>query len=300
MCGISGFTWADEDVVKRMNQAQLHRGPDDNGFYIDDNVSLGADRLAILDLSNAGHQPMKYEHGGRKVCVVHNGEIYNFREIREELQGKGYYFASDSDTEVLAASYLEWGASFVEKLNGMWAFCVYDKALNLLFLSRDRFGVKPLYYYYDGKNLIFSSEIRGLLVHDIDRRPDEATIYDFLVFTTTDHNESTFFEGIRRLLGSHNLIFDLSTREVAISKYYEIKSDPLRHSAKPGFRRLFEDAVAHHLVSDVPVGTCLSGGIDSSSIVCEMRRQVPEDRISSFSLSSRAGPSTNRDFRRSS
>ena len=284
MCGISGFTWTDEDVIREMNRVLRHRGPDDDGIYVNEHVSLGADRLAILDLSSAAHQPLEYEHRGRVVYVVHNGEIYNFRQIREELRREGYQFGSDSDTEVLAAAYLEWGMRFVEKLNGMWAFCIYDGSSKTLFLSRDRFGVKPLYYYYDGKNLVFSSEIRGLFVHEIAKRPDDTTIYDFLVFNVTDHGENTFFEGVKRLQGSHNLTFDLLTREITISRYYEIKQSPLKYSEKPGFRRLFEEAVAHHLVSDVPVGTCLSGGIDSSSIICEMRHQVPENRISSFSL----------------
>lgn len=287
MCGINGFSWSDENLVAEMNDAIRHRGPDDEGVYVDDEVSLGHVRLAIIDLSPKGHQPMKYEKDGREAWIIYNGEIYNFREIRSELENHGYSFNSNTDTEVILAAYLEWGPECVERFNGMWVFAIYDKSKNILFLSRDRFGIKPLYYYYDGKNIIFSSEIKGILTHPIGRKPNDAVIFDFLYYDLVDHTEDTFFEGIKRLMPGHNAAFDLKTRELRIWKYYDLKewvkkrkeaSDPKK------FRELFFKAVQRRLIADVPVGSCLSGGLDSSSIVCTMRKIVPDATIKTFSL----------------
>ena len=157
MCGIAGFNWPDQPMVKTMMDTLRHRGPDDEGFYANDEVSLGHRRLSIVDLSEKGRQPMVYEHGGRRVIVTFNGEIFNYREVRQELETKGYRFRSESDTEIILASYIEWGGDCVLRLNGMWAFALYDEAASELFLSRDRFGEKPLHYYLDGGKLIFAS-----------------------------------------------------------------------------------------------------------------------------------------------
>lgn len=287
MCGINGFSWGNEELIKKMNEVIRHRGPDDEGIYVDDNISLGHVRLAIIDLSSKGHQPMKYERNGREVWIVHNGEIYNFKELRKVLENRGYEFNSNTDTEVILASYVEWGFECVERFNGMWAFAIYDKSKNLLFLSRDRFGIKPLYYYYDGKNIIFSSEIKGILVHPIKRRPNDEMIFDFLYYNLLDHTEDTFFEGIKRVMPGHNAVFDLKSREFRTWKYYDLRMRIKSKKEKPDpqkFRELFFKAVGRRLIADVPVGSCLSGGLDSSSIVCVMRKLVPEGDIKTFSL----------------
>ena len=288
MCGINGFSWGDEGLVRVMNEAIRHRGPDDEGVYVDDSVSLGHVRLAIIDLSPKGHQPMRYEKDGREVWIVYNGEIYNFMELRRELEKKGYAFNSNTDTEVILAAYLEWGFDCVKRFNGMWAFAIYDKTKKLLFLSRDRFGIKPLYYYYDGRNIIFSSEIKAILKHKIKREPNDAVIFDFLYYNLLDHTEDTFFKGIKRLMPGHNAIFNLRTRELRSIKYYDLherlgklgkaEEDPAT------FRELFKKAVKRRLIADVPVGSCLSGGLDSSSIVCMMRELEKNREIKTFSL----------------
>ena len=157
MCGIAGFNWPDRRLVKTMTDALHHRGPDDEGLYVDDDISLGHRRLSILDLSELGRQPMAYAHSGREVIVTFNGEIFNFREIRQALDTKGYRFRSESDTELLLASYLEWGPECVCRFNGMWAFALYERAESRLFLSRDRFGEKPLHYRLVDGRLIFAS-----------------------------------------------------------------------------------------------------------------------------------------------
>ncbi|MCO6040542.1 asparagine synthase (glutamine-hydrolyzing) [Thermococcus alcaliphilus] len=284
-----------------MNESIRHRGPDGEGVYVDENVSLGHVRLAIIDLSPRGHQPMFYskELGASSerhnpenmenspVVIVYNGEIYNFKELREELEKRGYGFSTNTDTEVILASYLEWGFDCIKKFKGMWAFAIYDKHKNILFLSRDRFGIKPLYYYYDGKNLTFSSEIKAMLKHNIQKKPNDAIIFDFLYYNLLDHTEETFFEGIKRVMPGHSVIFDLKTRKLKVSKYYDLREVLKKGSEKPDsekFRELFFSAVKRRLIADVPVGSCLSGGLDSSSIVCTMRAVNPRAEIRTFSL----------------
>jgi len=198
MCGISGIINIDRSNVEKVeieniNNLIAHRGPDDDGFYFNENFAFGHRRLSIIDLSDMGHQPMEYNNN----VITFNGEIYNYLEIKDELVELGYSFSSQTDTEVILASYLEWGFECVERFNGMWAFVIYDKSKNLLFLSRDRFGIKPLYYHYDGENIIFSSEIKGILVHPIKRRPNDEMIFDFLYYNLLDHTENTFFKRIK-------------------------------------------------------------------------------------------------------
>ena len=176
MCGIAGFNWPDQRMVKTMMDALRHRGPDDEGFHVSGEVSLGHRRLSIVDLSKLGHQPMVYEHGDRRVIVTFNGEIFNYREVRQALEAKGYRFRSESDTEIILASYIEWGFECVHRFNGMWAFALYDEAASQLFLSRDRFGEKPLHYYLESEKLIFASEIKAILAHPIRRRANREYI----------------------------------------------------------------------------------------------------------------------------
>ncbi|MCQ6963395.1 asparagine synthase (glutamine-hydrolyzing) [Methanolobus chelungpuianus] len=283
MCGITGFNWKDAKLLQNMCDAIRHRGPDDEGAYVDDSVSLGHRRLSILDLSEKGHQPMYSENGD--LVLIYNGEVYNFLEIKEDLLEKGHHFNSRTDTEVILHSYQEYGTDCVQHFNGMWAFCIYDKTKQTLFLSRDRFGIKPLYYYYDGSSFIFASEIKAILEHDIPRKENRAIIFDYLYYNLTDHTEDTFFEGIRRLMPGHNLVFDLRNGKMEINRYYDVH-ERLVEGANDSdrLREIFTDAVRKRLIADVPVGSCLSGGIDSSSIVVTMRKVDPDALIKTFSL----------------
>jgi len=292
MCGINGFNWKDEELIKKMNERIRHRGPDDEGYYVDDNVSLGNVRLSIIDLSKAGHQPMCNET--EDIWIVYNGEIYNYMELRKELEEKGHIFKSNTDTEVIIHSYEEWGTECVEKFNGMWAFAIYDKRKNILFLSRDRFGIKPLYYYIDDDKFIFSSEIKAILLHNIARAPNDEIIFDFLCFDLIDHTEYTFFKNIMRIMPGNNAIFDIENKKLKIWRYYNLKEkiDKMTKEKKKfyidkekeKFKHMLFTAVKRRLIADVPVGSCLSGGLDSSSIVCIMRKIDKDGQIKAFSL----------------
>ncbi len=288
MCGINGFSWKDEQLILKMNHALSHRGPDDQCIYTDESVSLGHRRLSIIDLSPAGRQPMANED--ESLWIVFNGEIYNFSEIRPELEKSGHKFKSGTDTEVIIHAYEEWGTRCVERFNGMWDFAIYDKNKNLLFLSRDRFGIKPLYYYQDEQGIIFSSEIAGILQHAVPRTPNDKIVYQYLAFGLVDHTTETFFEGIYSLGAGENLIYDLSSKAVRFERWYDLESrienvGPLSdEDLAERVRDLFLDSVRYRMIADVPVGSCLSGGIDSSSIVCAMRRLAEDKIIKTFSL----------------
>jgi len=271
MCGICGLSWQDVALCRVMADILKHRGPDDEGFYFDDKVSLGHRRLSIIDLE-LGHQPIHNED--KSVWIVYNGEIYNFKEVREDLE-KDHIFHTNSDTEVIVHAYEEFGLDCVKVFRGMWAFCIYDKNKNILFLSRDRFGIKPLYYHFDGKRFVFASEIKALLAY-VKAQPNDETIYDFMVKGSLEHKEDTFFSGIKRVFPSTNLIYNIGTEELRKEKYWDIKTagseiessslDDEQYAKK--FYNIFVDSVKTHLISEVPLGTCLSGGLDSSSIVC--------------------------------
>jgi asparagine synthase (glutamine-hydrolysing) len=286
LCGINGFTWADGPLVEKMNHLIEHRGPDDQGSHVEDGMSLGNLRLAIIDLSQLGHMPMRYERDDKEVWITYNGEIYNYEELRTELGQLGYRFTSQSDTEVILAAYLQWGTNCVDRFNGMWAFAIFDRNKKILFLSRDRFGIKPLYFHYHGGDLIFSSEIKALFAHELARKPNDQVVFDYLYYALHDHRQETFFDGISRLMGGQNAIFDLESRKLNLWTYYDL-GKKIRADGKmrpEEFGRLFLDAVRAHMVADVPVGSCLSGGIDSTAIVCAMRENDPKAEIKVFSL----------------
>lgn len=288
MCGINGFSWNDSTLIDKMNEAIKHRGPDDQGTYLDENVSLGHRRLSIIDLSPAGRQPMANED--MSVWIVFNGEIYNFAEIRKDLLEKGHGFRSNTDTEVIIHAYEEWGYDCVEKFNGMWAFAVYDKNKGLLFLSRDRFGVKPLYYYHKDDRFIFSSEIKGLLEYPIERAPNNRAIYEYLAFSVLDHRRDTFFKGIFRVMPGENLVYDLSQKTLETKRWYDLRSrikkvnSVSEEDLSERLKDLFKDCVRYRLIADVPVGSCLSGGLDSSAIVYAMRDLERNGQIKTFSM----------------
>jgi len=270
MCGINGFNWSDPALLKKMNSVTKNRGPDDEGEYDDKTVSLGHSRLSIIDLSPKGHQPMCNED--ETIWLTYNGEIYNFFEIKEDLIKAGHIFKSHTDSEVIIHAYEQYGMECLNRFNGMWAFCLYDKKRDLLILSRDRFGVKPLYYHIAEGKIIFSSMISALLTHKVERKPDMSVIMEYLAFNLLNHDTRTFFKDIWSLEPGSFLIFNLHSTEVSIKKWYQIKKHPA--VTVPELTQLFIQSVRSRTVADVPIGSCLSGGIDSSAIVCTLDTMI--------------------------
>ena len=256
-----------------MAGALAHRGPDDEGVVFEGDVGLGFKRLAILDLTEAGHQPMTSADGA--AVHVFNGEIFNYVELRDELRGRGHRFRSTGDAEVLLHAYLEWGTECLSRLNGEWAFVVYDRRTASLFGSRDRFGIKPLYRVQVPRAVAWASEIKALLAlpqyrPSINWRAAGA----YLTSARLDHSSDTFFEGVRALPPGSAFVVDREGRE----REWRYWSLPAPGAAPPtdtpaaAFAALFEDAVRIRLRSDVPLGVCLSGGLDSTAVICAMDR----------------------------
>ncbi len=291
MCGICGIiNFNNKKVtaseIKAITDTIKHRGPDAEGTFVKDNFGFGHRRLAIIDLRPKGNQPMFYEHNGYKLAITFNGEIYNFLEIKEKLLKKGYKFKTKTDTEVILASYLEWGKNCVKQFNGMWSFAIYDFNKKVVFLSRDRFGVKPLYYYRNENKFVFCSEIRGLLIDKtVPRVPNDSIISAYLYMNYYGFGKETFFKNIFRLEPGSSIIINLKTNVFSFEKYYDlIKEAKKSKFKKSDLKTLFFDAVEKRLIADVPVGSCLSGGLDSSAIVCAMRNISPKSKIKTFSL----------------
>ena len=289
MCGICGVVAlgrpAETTTVESMMQALAHRGPDGSGTFSAPGVALGHLRLAIIDLSDAGAQPFASDDD--TLQLIHNGEIYNYRELRAELEGKGHRFRSATDTEVVLAAYREWGDRCVERFNGMWAFAIWDEPRRRLFCSRDRFGVKPFLYHWDGSRFVFASEPGAFRADaSITLRPNERAVRDFMEQGYTDHLDETFFEGIHHLPAAHSLVVDAAG--LAFTRYWQLKPRadlPADPAAR--FRELFLDAVRLRLRSDVRVGTALSGGLDSSAIVCTIDHLLRTEHASGTSVGSR-------------
>jgi asparagine synthase (glutamine-hydrolysing) len=259
--------------MEAMTDIVRHRGPDGRGLYFGPNFALGHRRLAIIDLSKAGHQPMEYLN---KYTITYNGEVYNYLEIRQELEKDGFKFTSTTDTEVILASYVKWGEDCVSHFNGMWAFVIYDREKHTLFCSRDRFGVKPLYFHDLGDLFAIASEIKQFTVlPSWQAKLNRPRAYDFLTQGVFDHTEETMFANVFQLRGGHNLTYDVRAHNKTVKKWYDLEGN-IRHEhinfAEAGdiFRELFISAVKLRLRSDVKVGSCLSGGLDSSAIVCVM------------------------------
>ena len=275
MCGICGFTWHDEGLIRSMAATLSHRGPDQDGFFCSQRVSLGHRRLSIIDLSENGRQPMFNEDGS--VVVVFNGEIYNFAELRAELEQKGHVFSSRSDTEVIIHGYEEWGLKSIDRLRGMFAYALYDLKRKRLLLVRDRIGIKPLYYHYQDGNLRFASEIKAILEDpQVERRVNFQALYDYLGFEFVPAPH-TMFDNIFKLPAGHYLL--LENDEVSIEQYWDLslqqdESITSFEEAVEKMRDHLDHAVKSHLVSDVPLGVFLSGGLDSSCIVALMRRHI--------------------------
>jgi asparagine synthase (glutamine-hydrolysing) len=266
MCGIADLEGrADEAAVRAMTRALAHRGPDGEGVFADGPVALGSRRLAVIDVTDAGLQPIASEDG--RLRIVYNGEVYNYRELSAELEALGHRFRSHTDTEVVLAAYREWGETCVERFNGMWAFAIWDTIDRRLFCSRDRFGVKPFYYLWDGKRLVFASEPKAFRAAGIRLVPNARIVRDYLEQSYLDHTNETFFEGVLRLAPGHSLVLDAGG--LRIRRYWHLEPKELdAEEAVESVRSLFLDAVRLRLRSDVTVGTCLSGGLDSSSVAC--------------------------------
>jgi len=268
-----------------MTTAQRHRGPDDDGYHETAAASLGFRRLSIIDLET-GDQPMSTDAG--RLTIVYNGEIYNFRELRAELEAQGRRFSTSCDTEVALHAYAHWGVKAFDRFNGMWAFAILDERGQSprLILCRDHFGIKPLFYAEHAGRVVFASEIKSILQDPtFPRLVDEQQLYEYLAWGLYDHNDLTFFQGIRQVPAAAYAVIEGS--DVSVHRYWE---PVLGEDAKPDpaeFRRLFTRAVERRLVADVPVGTCLSGGLDSSSIVCVMDQLLKEHVPDSVSLGER-------------
>ncbi len=278
MCAITGIYYfkgkpVDQNLLLAMTGTMAHRGPDDQGIYLDGNVGLGHRRLSIIDLSAAGHQPM--ENQNKTLAIVFNGEIYNFKELRRQLEALGHRFVSHSDTEVLLASYAAWGAACLQKINGMFAFAIYDKQKQQLFLARDRMGEKPLYYYADEDKLVFASEIKAILQDSsIARKLNPQGMVNYFTFGHSIAPD-TMYAGIKKLLPGHAMV--VSHRGINVKAYWELAMtnthDQGRQYYQSSIRERFLQSVQDRLISDVPLGVFLSGGLDSSSVVAAMAKQ---------------------------
>lgn len=296
MCGIAGGFWANpsfdvEPLLSLALSRMRHRGPDDQGLKVKRHaaytVGLGQTRLSIIDLGAGGHQPMETKNG--RYSVIYNGEIYNYKELREELRERGHAFRSASDTEVLLAAWAEWGRSCLLRLEGMFAFVIYDSLRHMLTAVRDPFGIKPFFYDWGKDGVVFASEQRSLqALRSQPARPDLQQAYDYLVHGDYDSQERTFFEGVRHLLpGSMLEINLLSPGSVAPEVWWRASTEECPQwsfgDAVEAVREQFLHNIRLHLRSDVPVGTALSGGIDSSAIACAIRHVEPDMPIHTFS-----------------
>jgi len=309
MCGIAGIVNLDGGPVDaallvRMTDMIAHRGPDGEGHHTDGCVGLGHRRLAIIDLSPAGRQPMANETGD--VLVVHNGEIYNFRELRVELEKAGHVFRSHTDTEVVIHAYEEWGAACLERFNGMFAFAIWDARRRRLLLARDRYGIKPLYWYCRDGMLIFASEVKAILTHPrVSRRVCHEALGEYFTFQNI-FSDLTLFEGVRLLPPGTLLTLELGDGATpCVRRYWDYPAgttaDLTEDECVDRLYELFVSAVERQLVSDVPLGAYLSGGMDSASITSIAVRRYP--RLATFTqgfdLSSASGLELGFDERRS-
>lgn len=319
MCGISGVINVNSNVninnIKNMTDIIRHRGPDDEGFYLcsknfqefacgkdtisevknsgmtsidtlnNDNyfLALGHRRLSIIDLSAKGHQPMNCFG----ITITYNGEIYNYLEIKNELKGYGYDFETDGDTEVIVCAYKHWGEDCVKHFNGMWSFALWDKGNHKLFCSRDRLGEKPFYYYFDGEEFIFGSEIKQLIEYGVIPIVNEKLLFAYIFYGIQDFSEETFFKEIFSLRGGYSISMKISPEDKLIDfnkyRYWELNNEPQKQSESfenesINIGRALEESIKIRLRSDVEIGSCLSGGLDSSSIVTLACKKLIKDK----------------------
>ncbi len=326
MCGIGGIVRLEGlnpvDLYK-MSVVLQHRGPDDEGFLLltaqqqtqyykgDDTIAALAAlshiqdtgykiqdarlgllhrRLSIIDLSPAGHQPMSYGDG--KYQLVFNGEVYNYKELRESLRAKGFTFKTDSDSEVILAAYAHWGEACVQQFVGMWAFALYDSDKKSLFISRDRFGIKPLYYALHNNTFAFASEIKALLALDfIEPEADMTSVYEYISFGATANPDANLFKQVQCLPPAHNLRINLNDLKVDVIKYYDLEQQvlnyklPAEERITETFNSLLNNSIQLHLRADVPVGSALSGGLDSSTLVAMAAQKMNGKTFKTFTAS---------------
>lgn len=299
MCGIAGVLNfngepASPVLLKRMTDAIVHRGPDGEGHYIEGPLGLGHRRLAIIDLSTAGHQPMTTENG--RFVMTYNGEVYNFNELRVELEAEGHRFHSRTDSEVVLKALSHWGTKALERFNGMFAFALWDKRRRELLLARDRHGIKPLYYVQIGKKLLFGSEIKAILTDPAYRTEmDHEGLLEYFTFQNF-FTDRTLFRGIRLLPQGSYLRITSDGKNLEPKKYWDYHfEEPEQtvdeHEYLEELDRLFQQAVSRHLISDVEIGTYLSGGMDSGSVTALAAKQLPyiKSFTCGFDLNSASG-----------
>lgn len=292
MCGICGI-WGTDDraTVTAMVAAMYHRGPDDSGTYFDARVGLGMTRLAIIDTSNGGHQPMQTPDG--LITIVYNGELFNFRELRESLEHQGYQFKSNSDTEVMLRMYEHYGDDFLLRLRGMFALAIYDmrsgRGKERLLLARDQMGIKPLLYAHVGGRLIFASELKALLASGLVEREIDPESLRLLLTYGSVSQPRTILRGVKMLPAAHRLL--VMGQSAKLEQYWSLGVDR-RHGLRTApydeqveeVRRVLQESVRLQMVSDVPLGAFLSGGVDSSLLVALMAREVTGERVKTFSV----------------
>ncbi|MGC2059267.1 MAG: asparagine synthase (glutamine-hydrolyzing), partial [Candidatus Sulfotelmatobacter sp.] len=290
MCGICGIFHSEgtrrvnRDLLAGMNRQIVHRGPDDDGFLVEENVGLAMRRLSIIDIQT-GHQPLSNEDGD--IWIVFNGEIYNHQDLRKDLESRGHRYRSKSDTETIVHLYEEYGSKCVEHLRGMFAFTIWDRRKRRLFIARDRLGIKPLYYLFDGSTLLFGSEIKTILAYPgVKPELNRGVLAEYLAFGYLA-DEETMYAGIRKLMPGHFLTID-ERGQLEISPYWDldIKADdgsrPLEDYVR-SYREQLESCVSSHLMSDVPLGVFLSGGLDSSAIAA-LTTKIRKEPIETFSV----------------
>lgn len=301
MCGIVGQLNFDNNpvspvILKRMTDVLSHRGPDGEGHWIEENIGLGHRRLSIIDLSPAGHQPMI--SADQRYILSYNGEIYNFQELRKELEAEGHHFRSNSDSEVVLHSLSEWGFDAMLKFNGMFALALWDRKLKRLLLARDRYGIKPLYYFIDSKKFVFASEQKAILEQPaFDKKINKKALLEYFTFQNI-FTDQTFIEGIKLLKPGHYGIIDVCKggNEIRQTQYWDYHfREPEKVTSKGEYleelERLFKQAVSRQLVSDVELGSYLSGGMDSGSITSIASESFPNLKTFTcgFDLSSASG-----------
>src|SRR3989440_173748 len=290
MCGIAGVMKFGQDVrvessvIRQMCAAMMHRGPDDEGVYTDGRIGIGMRRLSIIDVAG-GHQPINNEIG--TVWIVFNGEIYNHSELRQQLESRGHRYRTNSDTETIVHLYEEYGRDCVQHLRGMFAFAIWDRRLRRLFIARDRLGIKPLYYFYDDKKFIFGSEIKAILAYPgIKPGFNQSTLAEYLAFGYIAGQE-TMFTGICKLPPGNTLEID-DAGKIKVESYWDL-SIPAGNDGRPRahyiktYRELLEGCVSSHLMSDVPLGVFLSGGLDSSAVAA-LTTKIRKEPIETFSV----------------
>jgi asparagine synthase (glutamine-hydrolysing) len=274
---------ADSASIRRMCAAMTHRGPDDEGVFADGPVGIGMRRLSIIDVAG-GHQPISNETG--TTWIVFNGEIYNHAELRKQLEPRGHRYRTNSDTETIIHLYEEYGRDCVNHLRGMFAFAIWDREKRTLFVARDRLGIKPLYYRLTAESFLFGSEIKVLLAYGVQPEFHAAALAEYLAFGYLS-GEETFYEGVRKLMPGHWMEVN-STGDVQIEQYWDLdvsSTGPVRDEAYyvETYRQMLEQSVESHLMSDVPLGVFLSGGVDSSAVAALMTK-IRKSPIETFSV----------------